>query len=165
MKRIAVVLMALCFAPLLVQAQDEAKPDEDLYHTCNKTNGRWWNLAMKADDTAASVYLMAVMDTYTDWGLIKYWPDGATIGEIRDLMTKFYEDPANVQIPIVDAIGVMKGRINGNPAKVLDIETRVLRTFATSCPTREELGKKMLEEVDKDVDKDAKEKEKQKGKQ
>jgi hypothetical protein len=100
--------------------------------TCGYVNGRYWKDEGQAELSRMS-YLVGVMDmaahenvwlsvyqVYKVTPQAAIWPKGATLGEVKESVNEFYQDPANLQIPIIDTISLIKYRLEGHGPK--DIE-------------------------------------------
>jgi hypothetical protein len=48
------------------------------------------------------------------------WPTGATVGEMQQGLNQFYQDPANLQIPIILAVTIIKSRFEGKDPKTIE---------------------------------------------
>jgi hypothetical protein len=80
---------------------------------------------MDIDELFNSTYLMALMDTYAFIGKYDVWPKDKTVGEVAEAVNKFYEDPANWQIPVTYAVDIVKIRTAGNTDKAINLVTWV----------------------------------------
>ena len=128
MKRI--ILVALCAALVPIEGQNNI----DTYRLCGKFNGRYWNQIASLEGRRQA-YLEGVMDALAEYNRApqeQLWPNGATDWEVEKSLNRFYRDPANLQIPILDAIYVVKLRFEGNDTKRIDDATRQARTTAIS---------------------------------
>jgi hypothetical protein len=134
--------MALCAVVVsgVVHAQDDTLKR---WRTCDFNNGRFWT----ENKTFREAYLVGLLDTnwhYTQvlnvaldlkppnlWQGI--WPKGATIGEVKEGLNQFYQDPANLQISIISAIAVIKQRFEGKDPQAIEKDIRTDRQWAVSC--------------------------------
>jgi hypothetical protein len=145
MKRmITFVALYAALAHSGLQAQDHAQDDaRQRWKTCGLTNGRFWNEVGSVETPASSfvqtAYLMGLMDmknVFTSGAEgpgIWSWPKGATVGEVRQSLNQFYQDPANLQIPIASAVQVIKSRFEGKDPKTIEESIAFDRQVATRC--------------------------------
>jgi hypothetical protein len=131
MKRI-LILTALCVAPLLGQDKPPGPDNIAHYRTCGLSNGQFW--ALKAEAMTNPVYLMAVMETFNVVGKSDYWPKGATIEEVQKGLDQFYQEPGNMQIPVLYALTVVKLRFESSEDKLVAAALRLARAYtAKDC--------------------------------
>jgi len=58
------------------------------------------------------------------------WPTGATAGDIEKGVTKFYEEPENLSIPIINAIKIFAMKLHSRPQPAIDSEITFQRKLA-----------------------------------
>jgi hypothetical protein len=140
MKRI-ITLIAMCtaLAPRAAHAQDDFLKRS---RTCGHTNGRFWKDI--ATDLAQSAYLTGLVEMERHADIVVsgalgiklpgIWPKGATVGKVREGVNQFYQDPANLQIAIIDAVSITKRRFEGkDPKTIIEESIRTARQWAIDC--------------------------------
>jgi hypothetical protein len=140
MKRI-ITLIALCtaLAPRAAHTQDDFLKRS---RTCGYTNGRFWKEADRTN-VVQSAYLMGLVDMERHADIVVSgalgikppgnWPNGATVGDVQQGLNQFYQDPANLQIPIIDAVSITKDRFEGKDTKTIEETIRSERQWAIDC--------------------------------
>jgi hypothetical protein len=152
-KRIS-TLIALCAALVSGMAHVAHAQDDTLkrWRTCGYSNGRFWEDANTKKSAHQATYLMGLLDMNTHERLSTnlnlglkppnlwpgVWPKGATIGEVIQALDQFYQDPANLQIPVVDAVSLIKDRFEGKDPQAIEKDIRVQREWAVSCQQNHE---------------------------
>jgi hypothetical protein len=144
MKRIlTLIALSVTLVPMVLHAQDYTLLRS--WRTCGRYNGRYWNdIATWGPSAGAqATYLGGVMDMDVTRDMIMNlktgrteqhtsWPAGANIGEVQRALNQFYEDPANLQIPIISAIFFVKDRFEGVAPKDVEDKIRFERRWLVS---------------------------------
>lgn len=121
LKSICVVLLT-CSACL---GQERAQT------TCSLDNGHHWQ---SGSESYRIGYLAGVMDAMMQVHQYKeYFPDGVTAGDVSKTVSKLYDDPANVLIPIVDILITAKHRFEGVSSEIINLQLQELRKASMEC--------------------------------
>jgi hypothetical protein len=91
-------------------------------------NGRWWRVM---DSSMQLAYVIGLNDglSYAEKPDAKadFWWPGLSYGEIRQALNQYYDEPANIRIPIRDAIVAVALKVKGLPKADLDQFTEMMR--------------------------------------
>src|SRR5215471_15887541 len=122
--------LTICIALWAASGLHAQNDELSRLHTCGYLNGRYWGESL--NEYLRIAYLSGVQDMAgrRDEG---FWPQGATLGEVKQALDQFYQDPANLRIAILDAITVVRMRFQGINSKFIEAETETLRRQAAIC--------------------------------
>ena len=105
--------------------------------TYGSINGRYWNV-MSSD--AKLAYLLgcseALIEEAKSEFVKKYKPGELSTGEVRTAMDRFYAEPENALIPVIDALKIVAMKANGEIQQNIDFQISVYRTFSNHAPER-----------------------------
>ena len=99
--------------------------------TAGFMNGRMWKTG---DDGRKMWYLVGALDSLNmscKAETKNSFPAALTIREVANSLDKFYEEPANVAIPVPFAMTIVKMKADGSSAKSIEETTEVGRRLAT----------------------------------
>jgi hypothetical protein len=134
MKRIfTLIVLSTALAPGAAHAQDDLTVKLKRWRTVRIFfNGRFWQ-----DNPHQRDYLLGLMDMdfWVKARIASIWPEGATAAEVEDSLNLFYQTPANVQIPIIAAIEIIRDQFAGKDAKTIEERIRSARAvWNAPCP-------------------------------
>lgn len=105
------------------------------YVTNGLVNGNLWTL-LKTDDAFKTGMILGVMNAFTyadDKGSTQSWfPWPLTNGEAKSRVDSFYQDPKNLNIPVLWALGIIATQIADHDFKGLLLTERQMADEAHS---------------------------------
>lgn len=124
--------MLLLLAFVLTPQTPPAPPTR----TNGNINGRMWR---SLDVTLKTVFLMGLEEGLREAGSNSttadtYFPKRLTHGEFMESIDQFYAEPANLLVPVIRAMPLITGKVNGAQQSTFDKILALLRAEALAAP-------------------------------
>jgi hypothetical protein len=131
------ILLAIVSGIAFAQVQtEESKSILRQIQTYSFFNGRSWNADTPTEKVQYLTGFMEGLSKATTETTKQYDFGELSIAEVRAGIDRFYAEPENILIRIVDALQVFAMKLNGVPQARIDVQVSVFRKAASQAPER-----------------------------